>query len=101
LLANPTNNKLQRRLIINTVSETQQKQTKGILPAQLTEQENFTSIAERTTDITIRQPHNTATYNKFKHASQTPDCDQGITAVPIGKLQLVDSPKETYNIQLD
>ena len=31
LLANPTNNKLKQRLIVNTVSETQQKQTKGIL----------------------------------------------------------------------
>jgi len=29
------NNKLQRRLIVNTVSETQQKHTKGILAAQL------------------------------------------------------------------
>ena len=28
----------------------QQKQTKSILPAQLTEQENFTPIAERATD---------------------------------------------------
>ena len=34
----------------NTVSETQQKQTKSILPAQLTMQENFTPIAERATD---------------------------------------------------
>jgi len=33
LLANPTNNKLQRRLMVNTVSETQQKQTKNILRA--------------------------------------------------------------------
>jgi len=30
--------------------KTQQKQTKSILPAQLTEQENFTPIAERATD---------------------------------------------------
>jgi len=36
-------------LIVSTVSETQQKQTKSILPAQLTEQENFTPIAERAT----------------------------------------------------
>jgi len=43
-------NKLQQRLIVNTVSETQQKQTKGILPAQLTEQANFTLIAECATD---------------------------------------------------
>jgi len=49
LLANPKNNKLRRRLIVNTVSETQQKQTKSILPAQLTEQANFTPIAERAT----------------------------------------------------
>jgi len=28
-------------------------------------------------------------YSKFKHASQTLVCDQGIT-VPIGKLQLLD-----------
>ena len=42
--------------------------------------------------------HNAAIYSKFKHASQTPDCDQGITSVPIGKLQLLDKfPKETYN----
>ena len=50
LLSDPTNNKYQRRLIVSTVSETQQKQTKSILPAQLTEQENFTPIAERATD---------------------------------------------------
>ena len=50
LLSDPTNNKHQRRLIDSTVSETQQKQTKSILPAQLTEQENFTPIAERATD---------------------------------------------------
>jgi len=31
-------------------SETQQKQTKSILPAQLTEQANFTPIADRATD---------------------------------------------------
>jgi len=31
-------------------SETQQKQTKSILPAQLTEQANFTPIAEQATD---------------------------------------------------
>jgi len=43
-------NKLQQRLIVNTVSETQQKQTKGILPAQLSEQANFTLIAEHATD---------------------------------------------------
>ena len=29
-------------------------------------------------------------YSKFKHASQMLDCDQGITSVPIGKLQLLD-----------
>jgi len=45
LLSNHTNNKLQRRLIVNTVSETQQKQTKSILPGQLTEQANLTPIA--------------------------------------------------------
>ena len=45
LLSNPRNNKFQRRLIVNTVSETQQKQTKSILPARLTE-----SKAERATD---------------------------------------------------
>jgi len=51
LLSDPTsNNKHQRRLIVSTISETQQKQTKSILPAQLTEQENFTPIAERATD---------------------------------------------------
>jgi len=50
LLSDPTNNKHQRRLIVSTFSETQQKQTKSILPAQLTEQENFTPIAERATD---------------------------------------------------
>jgi len=50
LLSDPTNNKYQRRLIVSTVSETQQKQTKSILPVQLTEQENFTPIAERATD---------------------------------------------------
>jgi len=44
------NNKHQRQLIVSTVSETQQKQTKSILPAQLTEQENFTPISERATD---------------------------------------------------
>ena len=49
-LSDPTNNKHQRRFIVSTVSETQQKQTKSILPAQLTEQENFTPIAERATD---------------------------------------------------
>ena len=65
----------------------QQKQTKSILSAQLTEQENFTPIAER---ATIRQARNAAIYSKFKHASQTLDCDQGITSVPIGKLQLLD-----------
>jgi len=47
---NPTNNKLQQRLIVNMVSEIQQKQTKSILPAQLTEQANFAPIAERATD---------------------------------------------------
>jgi len=40
--------------------------------------------------LTIRQAHNAAMYTKFKHASQTPDCDQGVTSVPIGKLQLLD-----------
>jgi len=50
LLSDPTNNKHQRRLIVSTVSETQQKQTKSILPAQLTEQENFTPIAESAID---------------------------------------------------
>jgi len=50
LLSDPINNKHQRRLIVSTVSETQQKQTKGIPPAQLTEQENLTPIAERPTD---------------------------------------------------
>jgi len=51
LLSDPsTNNKDQRRLIVGTVPETQQKQTKGVLPAQLTERENFTLIAERATD---------------------------------------------------
>ena len=50
LLSDPTNNKHQRRLIVSTVSETQQKQTKSILPAQPTEQENFIPIAERATD---------------------------------------------------
>jgi len=35
LLSDPTNNKHQRRLIVSTVSKTQQKQTKSILPAQL------------------------------------------------------------------
>jgi len=49
LLSNPTNNKHQRRLIVSTVSETQQKQTKSNPPAQLTEQECFTPIAERAT----------------------------------------------------
>jgi len=49
-LSDPTNNKHQRRLIVSTVSETQQKQTKSILPAQLTEQENLPPIAERATD---------------------------------------------------
>jgi len=44
LLSDPTSNKNQRRLIVSTVSETQQKQTKSILPAQLTEQANFTPI---------------------------------------------------------
>jgi len=37
LLSEPAN-KHQRRLIVSTLSETQQKQTKSILPAQLTEQ---------------------------------------------------------------
>jgi len=50
LLSNATNNKLQRRVIVNTVSETQQKQTKSILPAQLTEQAIFAPIVERATD---------------------------------------------------
>jgi len=50
LLSDPTNNKHQRRWIVSTVSETQQKQTKSILPAQLTEQENLTPIAERAID---------------------------------------------------
>jgi len=50
LLSDPTNNKHQRRLIVSTVSETKQKQTKDIVPAQLTEQENFTPIAECATD---------------------------------------------------
>jgi len=50
LLSNPTHNKFQRRLIVNTVPETQQKQTKSILPAQLTEQAIFTPIVERATD---------------------------------------------------
>jgi len=40
--------------------------------------------------LTIRQARNAAIYRKFKHASQTLDCDQGITSVPIGKLQLLD-----------
>jgi len=40
LLSDPaTNNKYQPRLIVSTVSGTQQKQTKSILPAQLTKQE--------------------------------------------------------------
>jgi len=68
-----TNNKHQRRLIVSTVSETQQKQTKSILPAQLTEQ----------------QARNAAIYSKFKRVSQTLDCDQSITSVLIGKLQLL------------
>jgi len=38
----------------------------------------------------IRQARDAAIYSKFKHASQTLDCDQGITSVPIGKLQLLD-----------
>jgi len=38
----------------------------------------------------IRQAHNAAIYSKFKHASEAPDCDQGITSVAIGKLQLLD-----------
>jgi len=51
LLSDSTkNNKHHRRLIVSTVSETQQKQTKSILPAQLTEQENFTPTAERATN---------------------------------------------------
>ena len=50
LLSDPTNNKHQWRLKVSTVSETQQKQTKSILPAQLTQQENLTPIAERATD---------------------------------------------------
>jgi len=50
LLSDPANNKHQRRLIVSTVSETQQKQTKNILPAQLTEKANFTPIAERALD---------------------------------------------------
>ena len=40
--------------------------------------------------LTIRQAHNATIYRKCKHVSQTPDCDQGITSVPIGKLQLLD-----------
>jgi len=44
LLANPTN-KLQRRLIVNTVSETQQKQTESILPAQLNYQDKLRHIS--------------------------------------------------------
>jgi len=37
-------------LTTTTVSETQQKQTKSILPAQLSEQENFTPTAGRATN---------------------------------------------------
>jgi len=44
----------------------------------------------RDRQLTIRQTHNAAIYSKLKHASQTPDCDQSITSVPIGKLQLLD-----------
>ena len=50
--------------------------------------------------LAIRQPRNAAIYSKFKHASQMPDCDQDITSVPIGKLQLLDKFSK-WDIQLN
>jgi len=88
LLSDPTNNKHPQRLIVSTVSETQQKHTKSIEPAQLTASRKTSNRYSwaRYRQLMIRQAHNVAIYSIFKHASQTPDGDQGFTSMPIGKL---------------
>jgi len=96
---NPTKNKLQRRLTVNTVSKTLQKQIKGILPAQLTDQANFTPMAVHAIDNQRLDKRTTRLFavNSNMHLEHLIAINVLLQCRLASFNCSINSPKETYN----